>query len=80
MSPYLFPYDAVPLTAAALMLLRENPRLPLPEQALLFAACILPGLTDFLLSAAVPIAAAAVLILILRQVDRSQNANELNPT
>ena len=68
--PYLFAYDAVPLTAAALMLFRDNPNLPVPDRIAAFAACLLPGFTDYLLSAAVPIASAIMLVLVLRQAER----------
>jgi hypothetical protein len=70
--PYLFAYDAVPLTAAALMLFRDNPNLPVPDRIAAFAACLLPGFTDYLLSAAVPIASAIMLVLVLRQAERGE--------
>ncbi len=74
-SPYLYAYDAVPLTAAALLLLRDNPNLPMPDCIALFAACVVAGLTAYLLSAAVPIAAAVIILLILRQIERSSKSN-----
>jgi hypothetical protein len=72
MSPYLFAYDAVPLTGAALMLLRANPALPRRDQIALLAACLLPGFIPYLVSAAVPIAAFTMLLLVLREVDRQR--------
>ena len=72
-SPYLFAYDAVPLTAAALMLLRENPRLPWPDQLLIFLACLLPGFR-YLLSLGVPLAATIMIVLVLRQAKRGRAA------
>ena len=71
MSPYLYPYDAVAMTAAALLVLRENPRLPWPDFLALIAACLLPGLARILFSAALPIAASLMLVLVLREVRRA---------
>lgn len=74
MSPYLFAYDSVMITAAALMLIREEPDLPLTDRMALIAACLLPGLAKILLSAAVPMAAATVLVLVMRQIERRDAA------
>ena len=74
MSPYLYPYDAVPLNAAALMLLL-NRRLPRPDCVALLAAIVLPGFATTLLAAAVPMAAGTMLVVAMRQAER-----ELEPS
>ena len=74
MSPYLYPYDAVALTGAALLLLRENNRLPWPDYLGVVVACLLPSLARILFSAALPIASSLMLILVLREVRRAAEA------
>ena len=74
MSPYLFAYDAVMITAAALMLVRENPLIPVTDRIALLGACILPGLANSIFSIAVPMAAVILLVLALRQTERSVGA------
>ena len=78
MSPYLFAYDSVMITAAALMLVREEPDLPLADRTALIAACLLPSLAKTLLSAAVPMAAVILIVLIMRQIER-RDAAEASP-
>lgn len=78
MSPYLFAYDAVMLTAAALMLFRENPDIPLADRLALIVACVLPGFANTIYSVAVPMSAAVVLVLVLRQVERTSSAPRLH--
>lgn len=73
MPPYLFAYDAVAITGAALMLVRENPNLPLSDRVALILACILPGFANTIFSVAVPMAAVTILVLVLRQVERGSN-------
>lgn len=84
-SPYLYPYDAVVLTGAALLLLRTNPRLPWPDRVAILAVILMPGLARVLFSAALPIASCIMLVLVLRQARRSadeigsQNADLSSP-
>lgn len=72
-TPYLYSYDAVGLSAAAVMLLdrRNSTAQPWPERVAVFAACLMPIASRYLLSAAVPIAALIMLYLAVRQAGRA---------
>ncbi|HUE80062.1 MAG TPA: glycosyltransferase family 87 protein [Sphingomicrobium sp.] len=77
-TPYLYPYDAVLLTAAAVMLLYEGhgPTLSRWERVLVFLCCLAPMATRFIYSAAVPLAA---LILLYIAVHRAKVGERIGP-
>ena len=78
-SPYLYPYDAVSLTAAAAMILyRTDSRLSAGERLAAFTCCVLPMGARVLFSAAVPLAALGLLFLSLRISSRISEATPEN--
>lgn len=72
-SPYLYPYDAVPLTAAAAMLLYRDPGPGLAtwERLLIFLCCLAPMATRVIYSAAVPLGALVMLYIAIRHAARN---------
>lgn len=77
MSPYLFVYDAVPLSAAALFLWSEKrgPAMSASESLLMFGACLLPMASNTLWNAAVPLAAMIMLCLAVRRAERVDSSS-----
>lgn len=71
-TPYLYVYDSVLLSAAAVMLLdrRTLPAVPLAERVGVFFCCALPFGAQYLFSAAVPFAAFILLYIAVRQAGR----------
>jgi hypothetical protein len=68
-TPYVYTYDAVSLTAAAVMLLKgDGGRGPGPrDRILIFAACLMPMASRFAYSGAVPLAALVMLYVAVSQ-------------
>ena len=68
-TPYVYTYDAVPLTAAAVMLLKgDGGNGPSRwERLLIFAACLAPMASRYAYSTAVPLAALVMLYVAVRQ-------------
>ncbi len=79
-TPYVYTYDAVPLTAAAVMLLKgDNGRAPgRRERILIFAACLAPMASRFAYSGAVPLAALVMLYVAVRQHAASERVEHVD--
>jgi hypothetical protein len=75
-TPYLYSYDAVPLSAAAALLVydEDGDRLSPVQLYAVFACCLLPMATRGLFSAAVPLAALVMLYLAVRRSSRNSGS------
>lgn len=81
-TPYLYPYDAVMLTAAAAMLLHGEDESQLSgwERGVVFGCCLGPMAAGYIFSAAIPLSALGMLyIAVRRQGKWERRRNPLVP-